>query len=651
MSADDVTAIRLAVLKRGYRDLLPLEGKRPPMKEWSKREATNIDEIMLWPKTYPLATNTGCLTRTMPTLDLDILNEDAARAAEDLVRERFEERGYVLPRIGKPPKRAILFRTLTPFPKITANFEGTAEKVELLCSGQQVVIAGIHPDTKKPYSWARGGPTEINYDELPYLADDEAKQLVIDVVALFAGQFGYASKGARPDGGTGELTGEKTRLDWGAGFARVYAGQELHDTITALAASFIAAGMSDAAAVEALRSLMTASQIEKDARWRARYDEIPRAVRSARGKFGGGEGPAEPLPLPYINISNWDNEPVPMQRWTVLNRVPRQHVALFSGEGGRGKSTEQLHLSAAHVLGREWLGSLPEQGPALFIDAEDGEDVIHRRLAAIIKHYDVRFADLIKGGLHLMSLFGRGDAVMATTSRSGRITPTPLYKQILEAAGDIKPVMIGIASSANVFAGSELDRSQVQQFIDLLSRLAILADGSVVLIAHPSLAGITNDSGLSGNTQWHNAVRARFYIKGVKPENGEETDSDLREIVFKKSNYGPPSESIVLRYCDGLFLPVPGISTIERAAREADADAIAFQQIRSDQMNLSNNPHAGNYAPRVFAKTLEAKQKGLTEHDFEGAMQRLIAGGKIKVERYGRPSEPRYRLVLIEEGQ
>src|SRR5262249_59837729 len=125
--------------------------------------------------------------------------------------------------------------------------------------------------------------------------------------------------------------------------------------------------------------------------------------------------------------------------------------------------------------------------------------------------------------------------------------------------GDIKPVMIGLASSANFYAGSEIDRAQVQQFIGLMTRLAIAADGSTVLLSHPSLAGIATDTGLSGNTQWHNAVRARFYLKGIKPENGQEADSDLRETVFKKNNYGPISESIVLRYTDGVFLPVPGV--------------------------------------------------------------------------------------------
>src|SRR5262249_19146515 len=144
------------------------------------------------------------------------------------------------------------------------------------------------------------------------------------------------------------------------------------------------------------------------------------------------------------------------------------------------------------------------------------------------------------------------------------------------------PVTIGIASSANVYAGSEMDRNQVQQFIGLLTGLAIAANGSVVLISHPSLTGINTDTGLSGNTQWHNAGRARFYLKRVQPEAGAQPDNDLRELMFKKSNYGPVSESLLLRYADGLFLPVPGAagSFLDRAAQEAQADDVFIELLR-----------------------------------------------------------------------
>ena len=49
-------------------------------------------------------------------------------AVEELARERFEERGYVLVRIGKAPKRAVLLRTDTPFPKIVRNGPNRARR-------------------------------------------------------------------------------------------------------------------------------------------------------------------------------------------------------------------------------------------------------------------------------------------------------------------------------------------------------------------------------------------------------------------------------------------------------------------------------------------------------------------------------------------
>ena len=112
---------RLQALKNGYAPLA-LSGKRPVFDNWPTRTNTNPDEIRLWVTMWPGATNTDILTRLTPALDIDILDPDAAEAIEQLVRDRFGEHGHVLTRIGKPPKRAILFRTDTSFGKITASF-------------------------------------------------------------------------------------------------------------------------------------------------------------------------------------------------------------------------------------------------------------------------------------------------------------------------------------------------------------------------------------------------------------------------------------------------------------------------------------------------------------------------------------------------
>ena len=60
------------------------------------------EEIRAWP-----GGNTGVLTERTTTLDIDILDPDAAQYVEELVRDMFGEAGTVLVRFGSPPKRAI----------------------------------------------------------------------------------------------------------------------------------------------------------------------------------------------------------------------------------------------------------------------------------------------------------------------------------------------------------------------------------------------------------------------------------------------------------------------------------------------------------------------------------------------------------------
>jgi RecA-family ATPase len=352
--------------------------------------------------------------------------------------------------------------------------------------------------------------------------------------------------------------------------------------------------------------------------------------------------------LPFIDMSRWDEEPAPEREWAVFERIPMRAVSLFSGEGGGGKSKTQLQLNTAHVFGAEWLLTYPLQGPSIFVDAEDDVDELHRRMELTLRHYGKTFAEATKAGLHLISLAG-DDAVLAVASKGGKIEPTPRYDALLEAASDIKPRMIGIASAADVFAGNENDRPQVQQFITLLTRIAIRANGAVQLISHPSLTGINTDTGLSGSTQWHNSVRARSYLRIAKPEPGAEPRSNApREIVFKKSNYGPDTASIVLEYRNGLYLPIEGVASLDRVEQEARAKEVfieLLQRFTAENRKVVAAP-SRSYAPPLFAEEDEARKAGLTKKALEIAMRALFKAGKIWNEPCGKPSEPRFRLAL-----
>jgi RecA-family ATPase len=645
---DSVADLRKKLRATGYSPI-PIESntKHPPLEKGMQGWPTKIDvsdqEIELWSELYPSATGSGLIAQNTPAFDLDIQNEAAAEAAEEMVRRHFEDRGRVLVRIGQAPKRAIPFRTVNPFKKITVNLiagnGGSGEKLEFLGDGQQLVAFGIHPGTGEPYRWHGGEPGEVQHRELPHISEDEARQLIEDAAEMLCRDFGYQRAAERPSKGNGD-SASGGAADWAFLTKNIYKGHELHASLVALSAKLVASGMSGGAAVNHLRGLMENTE-PHDRRWLERYDDIPRLVESAEAKQTQSPEGTDQLPL-FIDMSKWDEGLPPAREWAVQDRFPLRQAALFSGEGAVGKSIVLLHLCAAHALGRDWLYTMPMPGPALFVDAEDETAELHRRLANIVDHYGNKFTDAKQ--LHMMSLAGQ-DAVLAAPNRAGRIEPTALFGRFLQAAADLKPKMIGIASSANVYAGSEIDRPQVQQFVSLLTKLAIAANGTVVLVSHPSLTGINTNTGLSGSTAWHNSVRARCYMKSIKPEEGQQPDTDLREIMFKKNQYGPVSANIVLRYQNGLFLPVAEMSSLDQAARDEKVDDVflkVLKHLTQQGQDLGPNKTASNYAPVVIVRHPEAR--GIRKDELEAAQQRLLDKNQIHIATEGPESKRRKYL-------
>ena len=368
---------------------------------------------------------------------------------------------------------------------------------------------------------------------------------------------------------------------------------------------------------------------------------IPRAIFGDAAEWRSQNA----QPLPWIDLSKWDGQPVPRRKWAIHDRVPLNQAGLFSGEGGTGKSIIELTKNVAHVTGKDWLGSMPEPGPAFYLGAEDDVDELHIRIAALAAHYGTTFKELTEGGLHVLCLLGQ-DATLCAPTRSGKIETTDLYKRIYQAAGDIKPKNISIDTLSRAFAGNEIDRVQVYAFANHMQALAMVASGSVTVLAHPSLQGIASGSGISGSTAWHGAFRFRQYLKGARSEPGEQPDGDLRELVFKKNQYGPTGETIVLRYRNGLFLPEHGLSTLDKVAREATVDDafIAIGKTLEDRgVDLSPAQTSHNYAPSLLAKQPEAK--GIKRAEMIEAMERLFASKKIRIEKV-EPGTTREKPVL-----
>jgi RecA-family ATPase len=651
MSTDDITTLRLALLQSGFTPL-PCEGKRPPMAKWSERHSYTTEEIELWPKSYPYAENTGVLCRNTPTIDIDFMDPAAVGAIVDLAREVFEERGVILVRQGKAPKCAIPLRTDAPFKKMKTSLVAadgsTGSAVEILADGQQFIAAGMHPETRQPYRWHGGELTSVTHEDLPYVNEEQARDFLRRAEELLIADFNYKRTETPTSRAGNGGNGHQHHADWAALTHKIVHSIELHDSLRDLAASYAAHGIPPADTTRMLQSLMYAAAIPHDARWQERFDDIDRLVRSAYAKFHND--PQKPAtPLKWLDMSNWDREPIPEREEAIPGRVPRKQAGLFTGEGGVGKSIIELQKDVAHVTGRDWLGSLPEQGPAFYIGAEDEEGELHRRLAAIAQHYGVTFEELIAGGLHILCLLGQDATLCAVSNgKSGKVEVTNLYRQIYNAAGDTKPKNISIDPVTRAFVGNEIDRVQVYGFAMHMQALAMVSGGSVTVLGHPSLQGMASGSGLSGSTAWHGAFRFRHFLTSAsaKSTDGEQPDDGLRQLECKKNQYGPMPEAIVLRYQRGLFLPEPGVGSLERLAQEQRDDELFLAMlVNFEKQNrfVSDKPNAPNYAPRAFSE--DPRANGVGKKRFAAAMNRLFAAEKIHLETYGRPSQPCSKIV------
>ena len=240
------------------------------------------------------------------------------------------------------------------------------------------------------------------------------------------------------------------------------------------------------------------------------------------------------------------------------------------------------------------------------------------------------------------------DALLATVQNANIITPTALWGQLCGRVAKSKPQLVIIDTAADVYGGDENSRTLVRQFITLLRGLAIKHDTTVLLLAHPSVAGMASNRGTSGSTAWSNSVRARLYVDRVI-DDGQELDPDLRVLSTKKANYARNGAATRVRWRAGVFT-VAADNDEDKAsflrAKEAKNDALFLDLVAAYEAEgrpVSAKPSA-NHAPHVFAS--DPRTKGVSKVELLAAMNRLLAEDRIRVEEFGPDSRRRSKLVV-----
>jgi len=182
----------------------------------------------------------------------------------------------------------------------------------------------------------------------------------------------------------------------------VMSGAAFHDNLNSIAMSVLATGMQPGATVNLLRSLMESSNYPKDARWKNRYDEIPRAVTTAQEKLilkpaivaKLQSGVPDRSELDYVHAANIGTEDERFEDEMVERVLMRDGMSVIYGDSNSGKTFLAVHLAACVARGDRFLGRRTEPGMVLYLATEAAGSVV-RRLKAYKKHHKINALDVV----------------------------------------------------------------------------------------------------------------------------------------------------------------------------------------------------------------------------------------------------------------
>lgn len=338
--------------------------------------------------------------------------------------------------------------------------------------------------------------------------------------------------------------------------------------------------------------------------------------------------PADLQPLPTIDPLKWEAKAIPERRWIVPGLIPEGNVTMFGGDGGLGKSQLALQLLASTALGRPWLGRQVRRCKSIGLFCEDDPDELHRRLAAILNHYDAGFADL--EDLRLVCRVDQENLLLEFRDQWGAGEPTALYTRLQNLVTEHGAELLVLDSLHDLFGGNENSRQQARQFVGSLRSIALSMDGAVLLTAHPSLSGRNSGTGEAGSTAWNNAVRSRLYLTAPQAEDDEDGPGrDYRELRNKKANYGAAGDVIRMRWQAGVFLVDGAEKSPTNVVDKIDFDTRVLEEMRAMISGGGVFPTNWN-APQGFANAIRKRPGWPRYHQkmIVAAQERLLKEGR-----------------------
>ena len=140
------------------------------LSEWQRHcnRPTKPFELDIW-RRWP-GCGVGIAGGLIVGVDIDILEAGIADEVEGLARDRLGDTPGM--RIGRAPKKLLVYRAAKPFPKMARH------PVEVIAHGAQFVAYGQHPETLQPYRWPIDELAELPLSALPVVTEGQCVEFL-----------------------------------------------------------------------------------------------------------------------------------------------------------------------------------------------------------------------------------------------------------------------------------------------------------------------------------------------------------------------------------------------------------------------------------------------------------------------------------------
>lgn len=577
--ADSVTTL----LSNGYLPLpiVPHE-KRPAIGDWT---ADSYEAPVGGFGGYGIGIACGRGEFPVVGIDVDVVDEALADEFTQFVLSTLGETIY---RIGKAPKTMLIYRYESAGLRKQASHKYGAGRVEILGQGQQFVAFGIHPDTRKAYSWPGilGSVLDLSAHQLPII-DAAAIQRILAAFERMARARGLEPVGSEPttiDTEIDPILDIPERL----GLTLEYADRVLKNQDPDIVyEDWIRIGM---ALHFEFKGSPEAFDLWND--WSSTGTKYPGAEplqkhwdsfdRGYQGRLISGaylkgldadRREADPWKHEdFFKSLDWspsrfvDNPPpVPM---IIQNFLPRGGVSIMYSAGGAGKSTLILSMALRIALGVDYnmnfLGNSLQGGRVVIITAEDPELILNHRYIGIVRAIAQELQvsiDVLRESadkmLSVVSTFGTPISLFKL-QRDGDLAPTAHYTSLVECLAEMQGLQLVVIDTKSRFSPGESEGNvTITKEITYYEAIARRTGAGVMLLHHTNKASRNgSQDGLQafrGESALFDSIRSAWYLRGLRDDELKDQDIPCSEgknyllLENSKNNYLQAHDPLILR--------------------------------------------------------------------------------------------------------